>query len=161
MTPGYPHGRSSAFPYVILAFLIALPPSKSRFGPKDSLPWDNVTACSVGRNPESSGTLRPPFAPQFNAGDAFRIGMLIGLVVGCTLLVFAITGVAAWFFWLRYRRRFHLSSRLKPLSKHSKQNLTVEPENGGYSVVAAWTPEADKKFYVRLTPSFVFSDLAG
>jgi amino acid transporter len=148
MTPGYPHGRSSAFPYVILAFLIALPPSQSRFGLKDSLPWDNITACSVGRKPESSGTLRPPFAPQFDAGDAFRIDMLVGLVVGCTLLVFAIIGVAVWFFWLRYRRQLLLSSRLKPLSK---QNLTVELENGGYSVVAAWTPGPDKKFYHPLS----------
>jgi len=122
------------------------------FGQQDTVPWDNVTACAVGDNPESAGTSRPPFAPTFDEGDAVRVGVIAGVAVGCTVAVLVIFGTGAWFFWRRRQRR-RLQAR--PISPQLEQYAIAEQE--GHHAITPWTPNSDKKFYVRAPQSAISS----
>ncbi|KAI9508314.1 hypothetical protein F5148DRAFT_1284250 [Russula earlei] len=116
----------------------------------DSQPWDNVTACAFGRNPESGGTYRPPFAPQFNAGNAFSLGVLVGAITGSTILTLIIVGGGVWYILKRIRRR-----RRWPITDpkyFSTRPLIAGQENGGGEGEVR-TPEPDKKFYDPSDPS--------
>jgi len=121
------------------------------FGQQDTVPWDNVTACAVGDNPESAGTSRPPFAPTFDEGDAVRVGVIAGVAVGCTVAVLAIFGTGAWFFWRRHRRR-RQQQQDRPASPQLEPYSTAEQDNGMHAITP-WTPNSDKKFYVRAPQS--------
>ena len=128
--------------------------------PQTSQPWDNVTACATGDTPESTGTSRPSFAPKFDDGDAVRVGVIVGVALVCTVLVFVLVGTGGWFVLRRYRRRRRPYSKARSESP-SAQHLTADQENGRYTLVAR-TPDADKRFYVRAQPlviSFCFSVL--
>jgi len=115
----------------------------------DTKPWDNVTACAVGDSPESSGTSRPSFAPQFDEGNAVRVGVIAGVAVGCTIAVLAIVGVGAWFLLRRYRQR---RQQDRPVEPQPEQYSVVEQEND-QSVITPWTGNSDKKFYDPSDPS--------
>jgi hypothetical protein len=44
------------------------------------------TACAVGDDPESTGAVRPPFAPKFSNGAAVRVGVIVSAVSASTVL---------------------------------------------------------------------------
>jgi len=117
--------------------------------PKNTEPWDNVSACAFGGDPESNGNSRPPFAPQFDTAKAIDIGLVVGVALGSTILFLAIAGAGAWYLLRRYRRL--RSSRANPRSP-SAQRLTAEQEHSKYKAVP-WTPESDMKFYDPSDPN--------
>jgi hypothetical protein len=126
--------------------------STSTLTPQITQKWDNVTACAEGRDPESTGTFRPPFAPQFDDGDAIRVGLIIGVVTACTILMLVLIATGIWYFVRRrrQRRQFSAPKETSPSAMH-----LAEQKNGQYSAVA-WTPDADKRFYVRAPSSTLF-----
>jgi len=117
----------------------------------NSQPWDNVTACAVGDTPESTGDSRPSFAPKFDDGDAVRVGVIVGVALVGTVLVFVLVGTGGWFFLRRYRRRRQPYSKARSESP-SAEHLTAKRGSGRYTVLA-WTPDADKRFYDPSDPS--------
>jgi hypothetical protein len=129
----------------------------STLTPQITQKWDNVTACAKGRDPESTGTFRPSFAPQFDAGDAVRVGLIIGVVTSCTILTLVLIATGIWYFVRRRRQRRLL---LAPKERPSSATYLAEQKNGRYSAVA-WTPDTDKRFYVRALPHLPRSFLLG
>jgi hypothetical protein len=129
----------------------------STLTPQITQKWDNVTACAKGRDPESTGTFRPSFAPQFDAGDAVRVGLIIGVVTSCTILTLVLIATGIWYFVRRRRQRRLL---LAPKERPSSATYLAEQKNGRYSAVA-WTPDTDKRFYVRALPHLPRSFLSG
>jgi len=93
----------------------------------ETIPWDNVTACTVGDNPESTGTSRPPFAPQFDEGHFVRVAVIVGVTVGCGIVVLVIFGTGAWFLLRRRQRR--------------RQQDTAERGSDRY-VITPWKPDS-------------------
>jgi len=112
--------------------------------------WDNVTACAAGDNPESTGAVRPPFAPKFSTGSAVRVGVIVGAVSASTVLVFVLIAGGIWYFIRRRRQRRQLSGSERH-RRPSALHLTKE-ENGGYSTTP-WTPDADQRLYDPSDPS--------
>ncbi|KAH9998083.1 hypothetical protein BJV74DRAFT_883221 [Russula compacta] len=112
-----------------------------------SQPWDNVTACDFGRNPESNGTFRPSFAPQFKTGNAIAVGVIVGAVTSSTILVVGIVGAGGWYIWRRYPSRRYLPRRWQRAKSNSK-SLTrpLNPDSGEYHS-SSWTPDTDRRFY--------------
>ncbi|KAI0306318.1 hypothetical protein B0F90DRAFT_1688907 [Multifurca ochricompacta] len=118
-------------------------PAWGFLGVSDSQPWDNVTACNFGGNPESVGTYRPPFAPQFSTGNAISAGATAGAIAGSVLLMLAAIGVVAWYYLRRLWRRRKLTGDGKSTST---ERLTTEQHKGEYEIVP-WIPDPDIKFY--------------
>ena len=114
--------------------------------------WDNVSACAKGRDPESTGTFRPSFAPKFDDGDAVRVGVIVGAATACTVLAFALVATGIWCFVRRRRQRRQFSG---PDERSSSAMYPTEQENSPYSA-EPWTPDTDKRFYVRAPHSLSF-----
>jgi len=110
-----------------------------------SKPWDNVTACIFGDAPESSGSTRPLFAPQFIAKSTHNVGMPVGVATGSAVLILAVTGAGVWYFVRRRRRRGQqgVSSTI--------YHPTEQATSG--SIIVPFTPETEKKFYNPSDPS--------
>jgi len=116
-----------------------------------SEPWDNATACNFGGLPESSGTARPQFAPQFSAGSAIGIGLLVGIATSSTILILAAIAAGVWYFVHRHRWRGWQSLR-DSLKSSSTDHFPAEQVTGGYTSVPL-TPESGKKFYDPSDPN--------
>jgi hypothetical protein len=117
-----------------------------------SAPWDNITACDFGGSPESVGTFRPSFAPQYSTGAALRVGVIAGVVTGATVAGFAAIAGGVWYLVRRHRRRRSPKGNKKPPSNKG----TVQDKTGYESV--PWTPQSGK-FYDPADPS-TYPDLA-
>jgi len=114
-----------------------------------SEPWNNVTACDYGDTPESVGTFRPGFAPQFSSGAALSAGVIAGVVAGATVAGLAAIAAGVWYIVRRHRRRRTQKARVKP----STSTNVVAAQAKGYESVP-WTPQsADMKFYNPSDPS--------
>lgn len=48
--------------------------------------FDNVPACAVGNNPESTSASCLPFALEFDEGHFVHVAMIVGMAVGCVWL---------------------------------------------------------------------------
>jgi hypothetical protein len=110
-------------------------------------PWDNVTACEVGDNPESTGSSRPPFAPAFDSAQAVRVGVVVALASISIILAFALLGIGAWFFLRRYRRPRRPDSGVQSESA-SAEPRGSERESGGRAFMIL-TLDIENKLYVR------------
>jgi len=110
--------------------------------------WDNLTSCAVGRDPESTGTFRPAFAPSFSTGNSARVGVIVGVVTACTVLFFVLLALGIWYVLRRRRlRREALGTEGK-----SPSVLYAEQDSSRYPATP-WTPDADKRVYDPLDPS--------
>lgn len=112
-----------------------------------SQPWDNITACNFGGSPESVGTYRPSFAPQYGIGAALSAGVIAGVVAGSTVAGFVAIAAGVWYLVRRHRRRRTLRGDAKP----SSVGGTAQDKTGYESV--PWTPQSDMKFYDPSDPS--------
>ncbi|KAH9161344.1 hypothetical protein EDB89DRAFT_2031093 [Lactarius sanguifluus] len=112
-----------------------------------SQPWDNITACNFGGSPESVGTFRPSFAPQYSSGAALSAGVIAGLVAGTTVAGLAAIAAGVWYLVRRRRKRRTPQSNIRPTSTGASTQ-----DNSGYESVP-WTPQSDMKFYNPSDPS--------
>src|SRR5579863_938222 len=112
--------------------------STSTLAPQITEPWNNVTACATGRDPESTGTFRPPFAPKFDDESAVRVGVIVGVVTGCTVLAFVLLSAGIWHYMSRRRQQRQPSG---PKRRSPSAQFLAEQGKGQYSS-AAWTPDA-------------------
>jgi len=119
-------------------------------------PWDNITSCSFsssGGFPESVGTFRPSFAPQYSAGAHMRAGVIAGVVVGATVAGLLAIAAGVWYLVRRRRQRTPISNKRPPPNGGTERDVT----GSGYESVP-WTPQSDK-FYDPSDPS-TYPDLA-
>jgi hypothetical protein len=159
MARGCPHGRSITYPYVITHL-----PHRPAFSSTSTLDpqtgwWDNVTACAVGRNPESTGTFRPEFAPSFSTGNSARVGVIVGVVTACTFLAFVLIAAGIWYL-LRRRRQRRQVPGTEDKSESPPVLYLAEQENSRFSATT-WTQDKDpdKRLYVRASSCLALSFL--
>ncbi|KAI0273301.1 hypothetical protein BC834DRAFT_202391 [Gloeopeniophorella convolvens] len=112
----------------------------------DSTPWNNVSACDFGGNPESVGTSRPSFAPQLDTGHALAAGAIAGAAAGGAVIALALVALGVWYLWRRHR------GGVPVLPTSGRSSPVTRDDKGGYESVP-FTPEPERKLYNPSDPS--------